>query len=45
MAVNVGKEIADLKQMTVRELREEYEAITHCTLSRSPRGRRRSQSG
>ncbi|GIK15647.1 MAG: hypothetical protein BroJett003_06110 [Planctomycetota bacterium] len=27
MAMNVGKEIADLKQMTVRELREKYEAV------------------
>lgn len=27
MAINVGKEIADLKQMTVRELREKYEAV------------------
>lgn len=26
MGLNVGKEIADLKQMTVRELREKYEA-------------------
>jgi len=27
MGLNVGKEIADLKQMTVRELREKYEAV------------------
>jgi len=27
MALNVGKEIAELKQMTVRELREKYEAV------------------
>lgn len=27
MAMNVGKEIADLKQMNVRELREKYEAV------------------
>jgi hypothetical protein len=27
MAMNVGKEIADLKQLTVRELREKYEAV------------------
>lgn len=27
MALNAGKEIADLKQMTVRELREKYEAV------------------
>lgn len=26
MALNIGKEIADLKQMSVRELREKYEA-------------------
>ncbi len=29
MALNVGKEITDLKQMSVRELRERYEAVTH----------------
>lgn len=27
MALNVGKELADLKQMTVRDLREKYEAV------------------
>lgn len=27
MALNVGKELADLKQMTVRELREKYEVV------------------
>lgn len=27
MAMNIGKEIAELKQMTVRELREKYEAV------------------
>ncbi|MEP0847344.1 MAG: DUF2924 domain-containing protein [Phycisphaerae bacterium] len=27
MALNFGKELADLKQMTVRELREKYEAV------------------
>ena len=27
MALNVGREIADLKQMTVRALRERYEAV------------------
>lgn len=27
MALNIGKEIAELKQMTVRELREKYEAV------------------
>lgn len=27
MALNVGKELADLKQKTVRELREKYEAV------------------
>ncbi len=27
MAMNVGKELADLKQMTVRELREKYESV------------------
>lgn len=27
MAMYVGKEIADLKQMSVRELREKYEAV------------------
>lgn len=27
MGLNVGKEIADLKQMTVRELREKYETV------------------
>lgn len=27
MAMNVGKEIADLKQMTVRALRQKYEAV------------------
>jgi hypothetical protein len=27
MAMNVGKEIADLRQMSVRELREKYETV------------------
>ncbi|MBU0641353.1 MAG: DUF2924 domain-containing protein [Planctomycetes bacterium] len=27
MALNIGKEIADLKQMSVRELREKYQAV------------------
>lgn len=27
MALNIGKELADLKQMPVRELREKYEAV------------------
>jgi hypothetical protein len=27
MALNVGKDIANVKQMTVRELRENYETV------------------